>query len=180
MIFSLIFRYLSEFAFTAGRPQFAGTYADNLMDNPLQAFQLLKRLTINLKKIEKAMHQNSWAPVSQLMEDYQTLLPRADDFNGAALALIRLQDTYNLSITDLSYGKIHRQSTPIIMSARDCLYLGKSAFNHGYYGHSLDWFEEALHRAHREGNRTATVDEITPFYEMAAQEVCSCLFRNYF
>lgn len=57
------------------------------------------------------------------------------------------------------------------LKARDCLYLGKNAFSNGYYGHSLEWFEEALNRAHREGNQTADVDEIMPFYEMAVEYV---------
>lgn len=51
--------------------------------------------------------------------------------------------------------------------ARDCLYLGKHSFNNGYYGQAIEWFEEALHRANLEGNTTAPVDEITPFYTMA-------------
>ena len=53
-------------------------------------------------------------------------------------------------------------------AARDCLYLGKHSFNNGYYGQALEWFEEAMTRAHREGNTTAPVDEIRPFYTMAA------------
>ena len=55
--------------------------------------------------------------------------------------------------------------------ARDCLYLGKSAFNNGYFGSSIEWFEEALARAHVEGNSTASVEEITPFYQMAVEYV---------
>lgn len=51
------------------------------------------------------------------------------------------------------------------------MYLAKHAFNNAYYGHSLDWFEEALSRAYREGNSTASVSEIQPFYQMAAQVV---------
>lgn len=56
----------------------------------------------------------------------------------------------------------------ILLSARDCLYLGKHSFNNGYYGQALEWFEESLSRAHQEGNMTAPVDEIRPFYTMAA------------
>jgi len=49
--------------------------------------------------------------------------------------------------------------------------LGKHSFNNGYYGHSIEWFEEALIRAHREGNLTASVEEIMPFYNMAVEIV---------
>lgn len=60
-------------------------------------------------------------------------------------------------------------SVPLL--ARDCLYLGKHSFNNGYYGLSVEWFEEALIRAHREHNTTASVDEILPFYTMAVEIV---------
>ncbi|KAH9403931.1 hypothetical protein TYRP_014443 [Tyrophagus putrescentiae] len=161
--------YLGEFAYTAGQTRYAGTYADNLMDNPLQAFQLLKRLTVNWNKIEQVMGDDSWSSVNQFIADYRSLLPDQDDLNGAALALIRLQDTYNLTMSDMANGYISTMNSMIQMSARDCLYLGKSAFNNGYFGSSIEWFEEALARAHVEGNSTASVEEITPFYQMAVE-----------
>ncbi|KAH7636267.1 vacuolar protein sorting-associated protein 33a-like protein [Dermatophagoides farinae] len=164
--------YLSEFAYSAGQKRFAGTYADNLMDNPLQAFQLVKRLTINWNKIVKTVKKDDeWQQVDQLMNSYSMLLPKQEDLNGAALALIRLQDTYNLSLTDMADGYIMGKDSSIRLSARDCLYLGKNAFNNGYYGHSLEWFDEALVRAHQEGNRTASVDEIVPFYQLAIEYI---------
>lgn len=58
-----------------------------------------------------------------------------------------------------------------IFLARDCLHLGKNAFNNGYYGISLEWFEEAVARAQVEGNQTASMEEITPFYQMAVEYV---------
>lgn len=113
-------RYLGEFAYTAGQTRYAGTYADNLMDNPLQAFQLLKRLTINWNKIEQSMSKDSWSEVTQFVQDYRSLLPNQEDLNGAALALIRLQDTYNLTMSDMANGYIYRQNSMIQMSGK-CL-----------------------------------------------------------
>lgn len=98
-------------------------------------------------------------------------MPKEEDLHGAALALIRLQDTYNLNMSDLAEGHIVGTPAYVQMNARDCLYLGKHSFNHGYYGQAIEWFEEALHRAHREGNSTAGVEEITPFFNMAAKIV---------
>lgn len=112
----LITRYLGEFAYTAGQTRYAGTYADNLMDNPLQAFQLLKRLTVNWNKIEQVMGDDSWSSVNQFIADYRSLLPDQDDLNGAALALIRLQDTYNLTMSDMANGYISTMNSMIQMS----------------------------------------------------------------
>lgn len=113
------FRYLSEFAYSAGQKQFAGTYADNLMDNPLQAYQLVKRLTINWNKIVKTVKKDDeWQEVDRLMTSYSMLLPKQEDLNGAALALIRLQDTYNLSLTDLADGYIMGKDSSIRLSGK--------------------------------------------------------------
>lgn len=57
----------------------------------------------------------------------------------------------------------------LVSLARDCLYMGKHAFNNGYYGHAIEWLEIAMGRAEEEGNTTATVDEIMPFYKMAIE-----------
>ncbi|RWS09826.1 vacuolar protein sorting-associated protein 33A-like protein [Dinothrombium tinctorium] len=143
--------YLEEFSQTAGRPEYHNLFVtEDIIGNPLQAFQLIKQ-------------------VEELEEKYNSLIPSDEDLNGAALALVRLQDTYNLNITDLAEGKLLGQHTYIAMNARDCLFLGKHAFNNGYYGLAVEWMQEALVRAHREGNITASVDEISTFYQMALE-----------
>ncbi|RWS27155.1 vacuolar protein sorting-associated protein 33A-like protein [Leptotrombidium deliense] len=163
--------YIDEFGRSAGRPEFQNRHvSEEIIGNPLQAFQLLKRLTINWKTVKQLMSStNVWNNIDELEKEYQSLMPSDDDLNGAALSLIRLQDTYNLTISDLASGTIHGVNSYVEMTARDCLFLGKHAFNNGYYGLSLEWFHEALTRAHYEGNATAPVDEIIPFYTLAAE-----------
>jgi prolyl 4-hydroxylase len=164
--------YIDHWEATAGREEFIGTYSeDEIVGNPLQAFQLVKRLTVDWRTITELFKQDSWSEVQQITHEYKSIMPSDDDLHGAALAIVRLQDTYNLTETELAMGKIQDQATRIQMTARDCLYLAKHAFNNAYYGHSLDWFEEALRRAYNEGNTTASVSEIQPFYQMASQVV---------
>lgn len=86
------------------------------MDNPLQAFQLLKRLTVNWNKIVDSVKNDEWLNVDQLMRSYSALLPNQDDLKGAALALVRLQDTYKLNLSDMADGHIFGQDTSIRMS----------------------------------------------------------------
>lgn len=169
---SKIRRYIDHWESTAGRDEFVGTYSEeDIVGNPLQAFQLVKRLTIDWKSISDLFKHDQWNEVQRLTQDYKSIMPSDDDLHGAALAIVRLQDTYNLTETELAMGKIQEHSSSIQMTARDCLYLAKHAFNNAYYGHSLDWFEEALKRAYGEGNTTASVSEIQPFYQMASQVV---------
>ena len=155
----------------AGQPQFSGTMSDKLISNPLQAFHLIKRFAVQFKKIKEKMNSANWSKIENYVEEYEHLLPTADDLNGAALSLIRLQDTYGLNYTDLVQGQLLDIQTNIRMNARDCLFFAKQSFNHGYFGHSLEWFDQALKKANQEGNLTASVDEIIPFYNVALKIV---------
>lgn len=47
-------------------------------------------------------------------------MPTRDDLNGAALALVRLQDTYNLNMTDLARGQIFGYQTHVEMNGMCC------------------------------------------------------------
>ena len=129
--------YVNDFMASAGQPQFSGTMSDKLISNPLQAFHLIKRFAVQFKKINEKMNSANWTKIESYVEEYEHLLPTGDDLNGAALSLIRLQDTYNLSLTDLVQGQLLDIQTNIRMNARDCLFFAKQSFNHGYYGHSL-------------------------------------------
>ena len=175
--------YINEFTLTAGHAQYRAidpAQADNqIIGNPLQAFQLIKRLTINWSTVKSIMNDNSWKGVEQITHEYESVMPKEEDLHGAALALIRLQDTYNLNMSEMAAGKISGSPADVTMTARDCLYLGKHSFNNGYYGQAIEWFEQALHKANLEGNATAPVDEITPFYSMALT-IVSRLFLNLF
>ena len=163
--------YINDFMNSAGQPKYQGTYSDNLISNPLQAFHLIKRFAVQFRKINEKMHMANWSQIKSYINEYDHLLPTNEDLNGAALSLIRLQDTYNLNYTDLINGKLLDVDSNIEMNARDCLFFAKQSFNHGYYGHSLEWFDQAMKKANQEGNQTAGVDEIVPFYDVALKIV---------
>ena len=44
--------------------------------------------------------------VESLSTEYAPVMPSEEDLTGAALALIRLQDTYNLNMSEMASGKI--------------------------------------------------------------------------
>ncbi|KAG8176761.1 hypothetical protein JTE90_003392 [Oedothorax gibbosus] len=140
---------------------------DEMVGNPLQAFQLVRRLAVDWEGVRKAVDTDDWKPIRRLVRDYDHLLPHNDDLQGAALALVRLQDTYKLNMTDVARGDILGLPQGTTLSARDLLYLGKQSFNAGYYAHAIRWLEEALSQAHLEGNRTASTAEVMAFYTSA-------------
>jgi prolyl 4-hydroxylase len=156
---------------SAGQEKFQGTFSEDLVTNPLQAFQMIKRLSINFRKIQRLMKRAKWAPIRKLSSDFAHLMPKEDDLNGAALSVIRLQDTYNLTEHELIQGRIGRVHSNVQMNSRDCFYFGKQSFNNGYYGHALQWFEHAFRLSKREKHQTTSTEEILPFYEVARQVV---------
>lgn len=140
---------------------------DEMVGHPLQAFQLVKRLAVDWGFVRRAMATNDWLPIRKLTHDYHKLMPTKDDLQGAALALVRLQDTYKMNMTDLARGNVLGMPQGTVLTARDLLYLGKQSFNSGYYAHAIEWLEEALAQAKREDNSTASVSEVLAFHESA-------------
>ncbi|XP_074429110.1 prolyl 4-hydroxylase subunit alpha-3 isoform X2 [Larus michahellis] len=81
-------------------------------------------------------------------------LPGAEDLDGAARALMRLQDVYALSVKGMANGVFQRAGAGrpplyspgrrVSLSADDCFHVGKVAYDTGDYYHSIAWLEEAV------------------------------------
>ena len=69
--------------------------------------------------------------------------PISSDFEGAQMALIRLQKTYDLNTTDLLSGRVAGQDTSQPLSQQDALDIASNALKHGYFDESLDWLTHA-------------------------------------
>lgn len=76
--------------------------------------------------------------------------PSKEDLDGAATALIRLQDTYKLDTHEIADGKISGTKRAKPLNAHDCFELGRVSYNQADYYHTLMWMQEALDRLHRE------------------------------
>ena len=81
---------------------------DKYIGNPLNSYILIKRLTSDWKEVKnlmssKVLEDDSFA---NLTDSFERPLkwPSEDDLSGAAIALTRLQDTYNLSPSDIAQG----------------------------------------------------------------------------
>ncbi|XP_060622966.2 prolyl 4-hydroxylase subunit alpha-3 [Anolis sagrei] len=129
--------------------------AGKTVANPLLAYALIKRLQSDWLNVVYSMEasENSQA----LKNDYRRLeedLPAFEDLEGAARAVMRLQDVYSLSVKDLAKGRFRRNSNvPLAdiyspgqdfpLSADDCFQIGKVAYDMEDYYHSILWMEEA-------------------------------------
>ncbi|XP_029457962.1 prolyl 4-hydroxylase subunit alpha-3 [Rhinatrema bivittatum] len=130
--------------------------AGSTVTNPVLAFTLIKRLQSGWMNIANSLETSENIQVFQ--NGYKTIeedLPKAEDLEGAAQALMRLQDVYSLSVKGLVNGlfqrtmqaditEIYRPAWLIPLSADDCFHIGKVAYEKEDYYHSIQWLEEAV------------------------------------
>ncbi|XP_065089085.1 prolyl 4-hydroxylase subunit alpha-1-like [Ochlerotatus camptorhynchus] len=113
--------------------------------NPVNAFLLIKRLTKDWSEIQQLITYEMQRDFMGDGTNYSNLLvlPTEEDLTGAAQALARLQDTYNLDTAVVASG-IHAGSE---MSFDDCFELGKQLHATGDQHRSVLWLREALNRS---------------------------------
>lgn len=109
--------------------------------------------------------------------------PSDEDLNGAAVALMRLQDTYKLDTHALANGNllgktysrqltgnqdVHLRSfsfclTIDVLIAGDCWELGRQSYNNDDHYHTVLWMGEALNKFDDESNKTVTRESILEY-----------------
>ncbi|XP_059502749.1 prolyl 4-hydroxylase subunit alpha-3 isoform X1 [Stegostoma tigrinum] len=129
---------------------------EKAISNPLFAYTLIKRLQTDWQNI---VYSNEAIENIQALKDgyekVEAKLPKAEDLEGAAKGLMRLQDVYSLSTEGLVKGEflqvagddisiIYRPTLSSALSADDCFQIGKVAYDIGDYYHSVIWLEEAV------------------------------------
>uniref|UniRef100_F7BV01 Prolyl 4-hydroxylase subunit alpha-3 n=1 Tax=Equus caballus TaxID=9796 RepID=F7BV01_HORSE len=155
------------------------------VSNPLLAFTLIKRLQSDWRNVVHSLEasenirgneEEGWRGLclplgtkenqtSSLLMKYSTLkdgyekeeqdLPAFEDLEGAARALMRLQDVYMLNVKGLARGVFQRVTGSAVtdlysprrlfsLTADDCFQVGKVAYDMGDYYHAIPWLEEAV------------------------------------
>ena len=79
--------------------------------NPINAFLMIKRKIFEWKQIERQMRTNQAKELLEALDsaNYEGLkYPTEDDLTGAAVGLLRLQDTYRLDPSELTKGRIYK------------------------------------------------------------------------
>ncbi|XP_066942422.1 prolyl 4-hydroxylase subunit alpha-1 isoform X1 [Macrobrachium rosenbergii] len=140
---------------------------DAFLGNPINAYLLVKRLTVDWADIQNVLTADD---VGQAMLNNLTNMadllrwPDEEDLNGAATALMRLQDTYNLDTAQLARGYINgKKQAYRELTAGDCFELGRQSYNSGDHYHTTLWMNEALNRFETEGNKTVDRADILEY-----------------
>ncbi|XP_035293742.1 prolyl 4-hydroxylase subunit alpha-3 isoform X3 [Cricetulus griseus] len=136
--------------------------------NPLLAFTLIKRLQSDWRNVVHSLEATE--NIRALKDGYEKVeqdLPAFEDLEGAARALMRLQDVYMLNVKGLAQGVFQRVTGSSItdlysprqlfsLTADDCFQV---AYDMGDYYHAIPWLEEAVSLFRRSYGEWKTEDE---------------------
>lgn len=135
------------------------------LGNPVNAFLLIKRLTLDWDRNVAPMLGNStWQDFNTELEYARKGLPTFEDLTGAATALMRLQDTYHLDTSKIAHGDI-AGVVSTSLSADECFELGRLSYNDDDYYHTTLWMEESLSQL--EGSEDSTDRRVELFDYLA-------------
>ncbi|XP_064486823.1 prolyl 4-hydroxylase subunit alpha-2-like isoform X1 [Ornithodoros turicata] len=148
------------------------------MMHPIHAFHLAKRMTVQLGAVESHIHRlRAYDPMINITAmRHHRMLPWEEDFHGMAASIVRLQDTYLLNMTQLADGLLKTSTSEKgikgqqALSGRDCFFIGKVAFQTGFFDRAVEWFEEALERTESEQPPSLRKEEVQPFYDNAIKK----------
>ena len=115
------------------------------VDNLVNTFITMKRFTTDWKNIyDGYVESNSTHYLKSKMQDVSEAFPTEEDLQSTALALMRLQDTYGLSLSEMANGEVEGIEGGDQLSADDCFEVGRIAYNKEDYYHAILWIEHAL------------------------------------
>ncbi|XP_028288001.1 prolyl 4-hydroxylase subunit alpha-1-like isoform X2 [Parambassis ranga] len=137
---------------------------EGFLGHPVNAFKLIKRLNTEWGELENlVLTDMSDVFISNLTIQKQ-YFPNDDDQTGAAKALMRLQDTYQLDTNTISTGDLPGASSDTslrsTLTVDDCFDLGKVAYSEADYYHTELWMTQALKQLDK-GETSSIVDTVT-------------------
>ncbi|XP_049615842.1 prolyl 4-hydroxylase subunit alpha-1 isoform X2 [Syngnathus scovelli] len=132
------------------------------LGHPVNAFQLLKRMNREWSDLESLVRSNvSEAFVSRLSAKREHL-PGQDDQTGAAEALLRLQDTYQLDTDTLAKGQLPGTSAlPSALTTDDCFDLGLAAYKDDDFYLAEMWMSQAIRQMERPAGQPLGISPVT-------------------
>uniref|UniRef100_A0A3Q3WK13 procollagen-proline 4-dioxygenase n=1 Tax=Mola mola TaxID=94237 RepID=A0A3Q3WK13_MOLML len=117
---------------------------EGYLGHPVNAYKLMKRLNTEWSELETLVLHNPSDGFISNMSMHRQYFPDAEDETGAAKALMRLQDTYQLDSEAFSRGKLPGKKKLALLTVDDCFDMGKTAYNDADYYHAVLWMQQAL------------------------------------
>ncbi|XP_013383328.1 prolyl 4-hydroxylase subunit alpha-1 [Lingula anatina] len=121
-------------------------------ENPVGAYHTIKRFAVTWKKLFEKLSKLKPAYDVEIQElskstlslGFQRVWPQDADLEGAAVALLRLQQMYKLPVKEFAQGNVSGVRTSEL-GAADCFYIGQIAFHSDdNLPLAVNWIEESL------------------------------------
>ncbi|XP_034486534.1 prolyl 4-hydroxylase subunit alpha-2 [Drosophila innubila] len=120
---------------------------EGYLNNPVNAFRLIKRLHSDWETFESNV-ENEASRINYLeaIAGHRENLsyPTKEDFVGTALALTRLQQTYQLDVGELASGMLNGVKYGAPMSWQDCFVLGQHLYELRDYNNTVPWLQQSM------------------------------------
>ncbi|KAM4599994.1 prolyl 4-hydroxylase subunit alpha-1b isoform 1-T1 [Fundulus diaphanus] len=132
---------------------------EGFLGHPVNAFKLMKRLNTEWGDLESLVLSDTTDGFISNLTIQRQHFPTEEDQTGAAKALLRLQDTYNLDANTISTGNLPGVKHKSQMTVEDCYELGKIAYSDADYYHTELWMAQALKQL--DEGEESTIDKVT-------------------
>ncbi|XP_046712343.1 prolyl 4-hydroxylase subunit alpha-1b isoform X3 [Silurus meridionalis] len=132
---------------------------ERFVGHPVNAFKLMKRLNTEWADVESLVLSDTTDGFISNLTVQKQYFPNDEDEKGAAKALLRLQDTYQLSANTISAGDLPGVVHKSRMTVEDCFELGKVAYSEADYYHTELWMTQALKQL--DEGEDSPVDKVT-------------------
>ncbi|XP_075205056.1 LOW QUALITY PROTEIN: prolyl 4-hydroxylase subunit alpha-1 [Anomaloglossus baeobatrachus] len=131
---------------------------EGFLGHPVNAFKLMKRLNTEWLELENLVLKDMSDGFISNLTIQRQYFPSDEDQTGAAKALIRLQDTYNLDTETISKGNLPGVNNKVTLTAEDCFELGKIAYTDADYYHTELWMQQALRQL--DAGEKSSIDKV--------------------
>ncbi|KAK7471344.1 hypothetical protein BaRGS_00036019 [Batillaria attramentaria] len=157
----------------------------SLLESPLHAFRLVKRLVKTWSSVFKSsamkttdLKLSAFLNSTEKWILNQDLWPSEIDMSGAAMAIVRLHNLYNLDYSTLSKGNfLNMTSQP--MTSLELAYVTEAALNLGFICDAKELISALKARAKRPGGRTTRIARLQrQLSHLAIDGMTECDDRN--
>ncbi|KAM3913739.1 prolyl 4-hydroxylase subunit alpha-1 isoform 1-T1 [Leptodactylus fuscus] len=131
---------------------------EGFLGHPVNAYKLMKRLNTEWLELENLVLKDMSDGFISNLTIQRQYFPSDEDQTGAAKALIRLMDTYNLDTETISKGNLPGVDNQATLAVEDCFELGKVAYTEADYYHTELWMEQALRQL--DDGEVSSIDKV--------------------
>ncbi|XP_037812165.1 prolyl 4-hydroxylase subunit alpha-1-like [Lucilia sericata] len=119
---------------------------EGYLNNPINAYRLIKRLYTDWPTFEEtvtvdATRTNYLENMKELKQNLS--FPTQNDMVGSTLALVRLQETYQLDVSQVASGILNGVKYGSSMSWQDCYLVGEYLYAMQDYNHTIPWLKQS-------------------------------------